>query len=217
MTTANPSTARQAPGAPGKGSVLRRLIGRLARLLYRRSTMVWLALDLKELQPRYTLRQRGLVVEPLGESNRAAFRRFRSDYPYKAGTRILDDVDLPGFRCFLAMQEGEVHGAILLGTADYHYQEPRLQARIPEGDACVFGIWITPDRRGKMTAGPLVEAALLYYKAQGFRRATGFTDQTNRASLGVTARFGFQEKNEVRFHRLLSIQLRPNRKSRCDP
>lgn len=179
--------------------------------------MTWLALDLDQLQPRYTLRQRGPRVELLGESNAAAFQHFRDELPHKAGTRILDDVELPGFRCFLAMQGGKVGGVMLLGTTDYHYQEPKIYARIPEGDACVYGIWIPPDRQRKMIAGPLVETALLYYKERGFRRVTGFTNRTNHASLRVTARFGFQEKNAVRFHHVLSIQLRPNRESRCGP
>ena len=200
----------------GPAVVLKQLVRRAASFVYHSSEMVWLVLDLRELRPRYTLRKGALPVVILDDSNLEGFREFRRTYPHRAGGRVLEDAGKPGFTCFMARLQDQFVGMFLVGTADYDYQEPRLRVKINPGEACVFGIWIHPAHRGKMIAAALVETALLEFKRRGFRWATGFTDRTNTPSLGITERFGFQEKNHVRFHVVLGVQLRRKRQSFCE-
>jgi GNAT superfamily N-acetyltransferase len=187
----------------------------MATSVYRSSEMVWLRLELRVLQARYTLRKGAIPVVILDDSNLEEFHEFLRRYPYRA-TRVLEDVRKAGFVCFMARLQDGVGGVMLLGTEDYHYQEPMLRVHINPGEVCVYGIWILPEHRKKMIAAVLVESALLEFRSRGFTWATGFTDRTNTASLGITERFGFQEKNFVRFHSILGRQLRPNRVSSCD-
>ncbi len=188
----------------------------MATFVFRSSEMVWLRLELQKLQPRYTLRKGAIPVVILNDSNLEEFQEFRRRYPYRASGRMLDDARNPGFACFMARLQDGVAGVMLLGTEDYHYQEPKLRVHINPGEVCVYGIWILPEHRRKMVAAVLVETALLEFKSRGVPWATGFTDRTNTASLGITESFGFQERNHVRFHSILGYQLRPNRQSSCE-
>jgi RimJ/RimL family protein N-acetyltransferase len=168
--------------------------------------MVWIELNMDDLNPRYSLR-RGTVVEELTGTNFDKLSEFRKRYSHNV--KLFDDIRREGFKSFIAYTGGDAAGLITLGVNDYYFEENKFHVHVNPGEVCVYGIWILPEHRRKIITGPMVETALLDFKKSGYRKATGAILTTNTPSLDLAMRLGFKVMYTLRFERILFYQRRP--------